>query len=183
MAIITDHDHTLLARVAAGDRSAMNELYERHAASLLAYLRVFTSDQDQIEELIQDTMVAAWKGADRFVGGSSVRSWLFAIARRRAADTLRRRTWRTIGDEELASFPDPAPDPESWAIAQSRQDQLLATIERLSPIHQEILMLIFVHQLSYQEVAEILDVPPGTVKSRLSNAKKALRAHLRTETP
>lgn len=183
MDIITEQDDALLARISAGDRDAMDALYERHCSSLVAYLRLFTSDQSHIEELVQDTMVAAWKGAGRFAGRSSVRSWLFAIARRRAADVLRRRTWQVAGDEALVSMPDPSPGPEAWALAQASQIQLLATIERLSPVHQEILMLVFVHQLSYPEVAEILDVPLGTVKSRLSNARKALRAHLRTETP
>lgn len=180
--IITKQDDALLARISAGDRDAMDALYERHCSSLVAYLRLFTSDQSHIEELVQDTMVAAWKGADRFAGRSSVRSWLFAIARRRAIDTLRRRDWRTVGDEVLASLPDPSPGPEVWALAQASQAQLIATIERLSPIHREILVLIFVSQLSYSEVAKILDIPLGTVKSRLNNARKALRAHLRTET-
>lgn len=183
MNIITEQDDALLARIAAGDRDAMDALYARYRGALSAYLRLSTSDPGQIEELIQDTMVAAWNGAGRFSGRSSVRSWLFAIARRRAVDTFRRRTWRTVGDDALASLPDPAPGPEAWAIAQAGEAQLVATIERLSPVHREVLVLVFVHQLSYPEVAEILDIPLGTVKSRLSNARKALRAHLRTETP
>lgn len=183
MAISIVDDRALLARIATGDRAAMDALYERHRSPLISYLRLFTTDQGVIEELVQDTMVAAWRGADRFHGRSSVRSWLFAIARRRAADKLRRRTWRMVGDEALASMPDPSPGPEAWALAQASQSQLLATMKRLSPVHQEVLTLVFIHELSYSEVAEILDVPLGTVKSRLNNARKSLRAHLRTETP
>ena len=182
MDIITDHDHALVDRIAAGDHEALHTLYERHRGALVAYLRLFTTDQGQIEELVQDTMVAAWTGAGRFAGHSTVRSWLFGIARRRAADTLRRKR-PVVADAELDALPDPAPGPEAWAVAQASQAHLVATIQRLSPIHQEILVLIFVHQHSYLEVAEILDIPLGTVKSRLGNARKALRAHVRTDFP
>ena len=182
MGVRTDHDQALVERIADGDRTALRPLYARHRHALVAYLRIFTSDHGQIDELVQDTMLAAWTGADRFSGRSSVRSWLFGIARRRAIDTLRRRHL-PVADTELETLPDPAPSPEAWALAQASQEELLATVERLSPVHQEILLLTFVYQLAYSEIAEMLDIPVGTVKSRLSNARRALRAHLRTELP
>lgn len=182
MEIITDHDQTLVERIAAGDRTALHTLYERHRGPLAAYLGLFTTDHGQVEEFVQDTMLAAWNGAGQFAGRSSVRSWLFGIARRRAADTLRQRR-PTVADAELDMLPDPAPGPEAWALAQADQAQLLAAIGRLSPIHREVLVLIFAHQLSYSEVAVALDIPLGTVKIRLSNARKALRTHLRTDIP
>jgi RNA polymerase sigma-70 factor (ECF subfamily) len=180
--ISTDHDQALMERIADGDRVALRELYSRHGQGLSTYLRLFTNDHGQIEEIVQDTMLAAWTGADRFAGRSTTRSWLFGIARRRAMDTLRRRRL-PVADAQLETLADPAPSPEAWALAQASQGDLLATIERLSPVHQEILLLTFVHELAYSEIAEMLEVPIGTVKSRLSNARRALRAHLRTELP
>ena len=182
MGISTDHDQALMERIAEGDRVALRTLYSRHGRALSAYVRIFTNDHGQIEEIVQDTMMAAWTGAGQFAGRSSTRSWLFGIARRRAMDTLRRRQL-PIANAELETFPDPSPSPESWALAQASQAELLATIERLSPVHQEILLLTFVYELAYGEIAEMLDIPIGTVKSRLSNARRALRAHLRTELP
>ena len=180
MKVITDDSHALIARLAAGDRAALRELYDRHSAALAAFVSRYTSDRGEIEEIVQDTMLAAWHGAGRFAGRSSVRSWLFGIARRRAADIHRR--WRPeIADAALETLSDPAPGPEAWALAQAGEDELLAAIERLSPIHREVLELVFVHHFAYAEVAETLDIPLGTVKSRLNHARKALRAHVRSD--
>ena len=80
----------LLVRMAAGDRVALAALYTQEQGAILAYLRAFTDDAELAEEVLQDTFLAAWRGAARYEGRASVRSWLFAIARRRAADRLRR---------------------------------------------------------------------------------------------
>lgn len=183
MDVITKDDHALVERIATGDPQALARLYERHRGPLSAYLSLFTADRGLIEELVQDTMLAAWDGAMRFAGRSSVRTWLFAIARRRAADILRRRSLPIVGDERIAALPDSSPGPEQQALASATQADLQAAMDRVSVVHREVLVLTFVHELSYGELGEVLGVPLGTVKSRLSNARKALRAQLRTETP
>ena len=180
MKVITDDSHALIARLAAGDRAALRELYDRHSAALAAFVSRYTSDRGEIEEIVQDTMLAAWHGAGRFAGRSSVRSWLFGIARRRAADIHRR--WRPeTADAKLDTLSDHAPGPEAWALAQAGEDELLAAMERLSPIHREVLELVFVHHFAFAEIAEMLDIPIGTVKSRLNHARKALRAHVTSD--
>src|SRR5687767_1724723 len=73
----------LVRRMAAGDRAALAELYAQEGAALLAYVRLFTADRELAEEIVQDTLLAAWRGAAEFTGRATVRSWLFAIARRR----------------------------------------------------------------------------------------------------
>lgn len=181
MRLAVVHDEELVARIVAGDRRALADLYERHRGPLAAFLRVYTADQDLIEEVTQDTMLAAWKGASRFAGRSSVRSWLFAIARRRAADVLRRKSIPITGVEVLDRHADPQPGPEGHAIAQATQDELMGAISALSAIHREVLMLVFVHELSYQEAASVIDIPVGTVKSRLNAARMALRTGIRKE--
>lgn len=183
MKLTTASDEDLVQRIAVGDLSALSALYERHRGPLFGYLCLFTRDHGLIEELVQDTILAAWTGADRFAGRSSVRSWLFAIARRRAADVLRRKSLPVVGEEELGTLPDPDPGPEGWALNQATQAQLATAVARVSAVHREVLVLIFVHELSYPESAEVLGVPVGTVKSRLSNAKRALRAILVSEKP
>ena len=183
METITVEDEALVARIAQEDEEALATLYERHQAALVSYLSLFTRDRGVIDEAIQDAMLGVWKGASQFSGRSTARSWLFAIARRRLIDLLRRKRLPALDDEVLLNHPDPGPTPERVAMENAAEAEMLAAIRRLSRVNQEILILTFAHDLSYEELASVLDVPLGTIKSRLSNARKALRQQLRTKTP
>ena len=170
-----DRDRLVLARVAAGERAALEEVYARFGGALFRYLATLTSDRRLAEEILQDTLVAVWRGAGTYRGRASVRTWLFGVARRRAYDTLRRHGPSFAPEEDLRFYPSPELEPEDALIANARSGELLGLIVRLSPLHREVLALFFFHELSYEETAKVLEVPVGTVKSRLSNAKKALR--------
>lgn len=174
-----DREQTTIARMAAGDADALSELYAQHRTPLLAYLRLLTRDAGLAEETLQDTLLAAWHGAERFAGRASVRAWLFGIARRRAHDALRQRSLRLVFDEAMAETAAADPEPEALAIAAAERDELVDAIGRLSPVHREILLLTFMHELSYRELADVLGVPLGTVQSRLCHARRALAAQLR----
>ncbi len=175
---IADEEGTVLARMAAGDRDALVELYARHRRPLLAYLRSLVADPGLAEELLQDTLFAAWTGAAGYGGRASVRAWLLGIARRRAHDAVRRRTIRAVDAQALEPLPAPDPEPESLAIAGAEREALRAALGRLAPIHREVLVLNFVQELPYRDIAAVIDVPIGTVMSRLHHAKRALRAEL-----
>ncbi len=162
-----DTDAHLIARITQGDRAALTDLYVRYRLPLFRYVLQFTPDDGLAEEIVQDTLVAVWMSARSFEGRAQVRTWLFGIARRQAHNTLRRRGLPLSAVTELDRMPADVPDP---------QDDVTAALRRLTTIHREVLTLTFVHELSYAESAAILGVPVGTVKSRLSNAKRALRA-------
>lgn len=172
-----DNAQKLISRVASGDRRALEELYSRHGRELFRYLSALTPDRYVAEEILQDTLVAVWRGADSYEGRSGARTWLFGIARRQAHNTLRKRLLPVAE----ANFDEPATgetEPEEVLIARSRGRELADHIRSLSAAHQEVLALIFFHELSYKEAAQVIGVPIGTVKSRLSNAKRALRKKL-----
>ena len=171
----TLEDAELLQHVAMGDQAALDELYTRHAAVLLRYLRQLTRDALETEEILQDTFVAAWTSAKRFEGRSTVRTWLFSIARRQWRDRHRRHALDLAPDADLDQLTDPAPTPDENALAAMASEELSALVERLSPAHRDVLALAFVDELSYAEIAQVLDVPVGTVKSRLNHAKQALK--------
>jgi RNA polymerase sigma-70 factor (ECF subfamily) len=170
----------LVARMAAGDRAALTELYAGEGTALLAYLRAFTDDRELAEEVVQDTLLAAWHGAADFSGWASVRSWLLAIARRRAADALGRPRLRVVPEDAtgLADLPSGERSSEDLAIAAATRAELAAALARMSPLYREVLDLTFAHGLSSLETAEVLGVPLATVKRRLNHAKQALRALL-----
>lgn len=171
-------DAQLIGRIGRGDRQALSELYARYQRVLFAYLLQLTPDYGLAEELLQDTLVAVWKSARSFEGRSSVLTWLIGIARRQAHNTLRQRKLPVADLSALESMPASDLEPEEVALAGVARTELSEAFCRLAPVHREVLLLIFVQELSYQETATILDVPVGTVKSRLSNARRALRALL-----
>ena len=171
-------DAGLLKRIARGDRQALSELYARHQQALFAYLLQLTPDYGLAEELLQDTLVAVWKSARSFEGRSSVLTWLIGIARRQAHNTLRQRKIPLADPTELACLPAPDLEPEASALAGVARDELAQAFRQLAPVHREVLLLMFVQELSYQETATALAIPVGTVKSRVSNARRALRALL-----
>ncbi len=172
-------DSALVARLARGDTDAVAGLYGRYGRPLFAYVAQLVGDAGLAEEIVQDTFVAAWRSAAAFQGRSSVASWLFGIARRQARDRLRRNLPITDPVERLESVPADDPEPEAAAIAAASRDELAAAIRRLPDQDREILVLTFARELGGPEIAEILGIPAGTVKSRLFNARRRLREQLR----
>jgi RNA polymerase sigma factor (sigma-70 family) len=176
-----DSDLQLVKAVALGDRQALSDLYRRYSGPLLYYLSHFTSDRGVAEELLQDTLVAVWKNSGSYRGEASVQAWLFGIARRRACKRLRRVEPPRAEATELLDVPAPDLEPEMALLASVARNEIVAALEQLAPIHREVLLLTFVHGLAYAETSEILGVPVGTIKSRLCNARRSLRALLDTE--
>ena len=175
---VADPEWAVLSRMAAGEREALAELYAQYRGPLIAYLRALIDDAGLAEEILQDTLFAAWTGAASFAGRASVRLWLLGIARRRAHDALRRRSIQAVDDATLDLLPAPDPEPESLALVGAEREALHAALRRLTPLHREVLVLNFVQELPYRDIAEVLGVPIGTVMSRLHHAKRALRAEL-----
>jgi RNA polymerase sigma factor (sigma-70 family) len=174
-------DLHIMRRVAQGDRQALTDLYLRHGQALFQYLQHLTDDRYVAEELLQDTLVAAWKNALTYRAEGSTRAWLFGIARRRAYKRLRQSEPLRADPAELEDLPAPDPEPESALLAGITRDEIAGALLRLLPIHREVLLLTFVNDLSYAETAGILGVPVGTVKSRLSNARRTMRTLLGAE--
>ncbi|WP_433201669.1 RNA polymerase sigma factor [Dactylosporangium sp. CS-047395] len=169
-------DDELLRRVARGDAAALAELYERHAGPLHGYLHRLAGDRMTAEEILQDTMLAVWRSAGAYEGRAKVTTWLFGVARRQAHNRLRGRADPVAA--ELPDGPDRGPGPEELAIAAAGGTPVAAAIDRLPGHHRDVIALVFVAGLPLADVADILAVPLGTVKSRLHHARAALAAAL-----
>lgn len=170
-----DPDASLIAAMAAGNMQALDELYARHAAGLLAFLQARLNNRQLAEEVLQDTMLAAWNNAANFRGDSSVKTWLLVIARNRAINTQRRQRPQLV---DVDAVYDLASSDTGPFEAVAREFDRLAVREallHLRPDQREILILFFFQQLSGPEIAEVLNISVGTVKSRLHRAKEALR--------
>lgn len=171
-------DARLIRRIAQQDRQALSELYESYRRPLFLYVLQLTSDYGLAEEILQDTLVAVCRSAHSFEGRAGVLTWLIGIARRQAHNTLRRYRLPLTDLAALEDMPAPELEPEEFALARVARDELVQAFRLLAPIYREVLLLIFVQELSYQETAAILEVPVGTVKSRLNGARRALRVLL-----
>jgi RNA polymerase sigma-70 factor (ECF subfamily) len=165
-------DAALLAEVASGDSAALTRLYEAHARRLFGYLLRLAGDRMVAEEILQDTMLAVWRSAHTFTGASRVTTWLFGVARRQAYNRLRGTPPPLPA--EPADRPDPALGPDELAIAAAGGTPVAEAIGRLPDHQREVIGLVFVAGLPMADVAEILSVPVGTVKSRLHHARAAL---------
>ncbi len=149
----------------------MERLYRRHAPSILALLARIFDDYQLAEEALQDTFLAVWNGA-RFDGRSQVRTWLVAIAIRQAGSKRRRQRF-AVGNQSR-DFASNDPSPEDAVVAGVDVDRLVRDLSALTRYQREVVFLAFAEQLTHPEIAKVLDVRIGTVKSRLHGAKKAL---------
>jgi RNA polymerase sigma-70 factor, ECF subfamily len=171
-------DAQLLRRIGQGDESAMAAFYREHGRVVLAQVLLVAGERVVAEEIVQDTMLAVWRGAGSFRGESSVRSWVIAIARRQTRDRLRGRRLRVVDDAFLADQPGSGPGPEVMALDRAELAEVMGAIRELAPHHREVLGLVFGSGLSLPEVAGVLEIPVGTVKSRLNAARTALSREL-----
>ena len=164
-------DRELISRVAAGDEAAFRQLYERYGDRVFRYALTLLRNLHLAEEVVQETMVAIWRGAGSFKGGSRVSTWIFGIARNQAHALLRREVRGERVPEEPLTLPDPAE-------AVEREGRVLSALAELPPDQREVVVLAFYEGLSYREIASLLGVPEGTVKSRMHLAKRKLREAL-----
>ena len=167
-------DAGLLRRIGQGDEDAMAAFYREHGRVVFAQVLLVAGERVLAEEIVQDTMLAVWRGAGSFRGEASVRSWVIAIARRQTRDRLRSRRLRVVDDAFLADQPSSGPGPEVMALDRAELAEVRTAIRELAPAHREVLGLAFGSGLSLPEVADVLEIPVGTVKSRLAAARTAL---------
>jgi RNA polymerase sigma-70 factor, ECF subfamily len=167
-------DPGLVSRIAQGDEDALAAFYREHGRVVFAQVLLVTGERVLTEEIVQDTMLAVWRGAASFRGESSVRSWVIAIARRQTRDRLRGRRLRVVDDAFLADQPGSGPGPEAIALDRAELAEVREAIRELASAHREVLGLTFGSGLSLPEVADVLEIPLGTVKSRLTAARAAL---------
>jgi RNA polymerase sigma-70 factor, ECF subfamily len=175
-------ERTLLARIAGGDQHALQCLYGLYRQRLWAYLwHQLDGDSGWTEEVVQDVFLAVWRSAQSYRGEAHVATWLFRIAHNLAANARRGRTRHPLG-QPFGAAEDDGED-ASMATA-SLEEPVLARLNlhealgQLSLKHREVLDLAFAQGFGLEEIAQILSIPVGTVKSRISYARRALRSHL-----
>ncbi len=168
-------DKTLLRRIAHGDTEAFDAFYQRYNAVAYTYILRLVHDPQVAEDLLQETFLAVWQGAHRFAGRSQVKTWLLSIAHHHAIAWYRANHNGThhVDMEQLEDLTYTAGLSDAFPL-----EEIQEALDRLTPEHRAVLELAFYHDLSYGEIALILDCPVGTVKSRLNAARRQLQALL-----
>jgi len=167
-------DEVLIGRIAKGDRLAMQVLFARHHVRVYRFVLRLVGNPTVAEDLISEVFLDVWRQADRFEGRSAVSTWMLAIARFKALSALRKKPDEELDEETAEAIEDPGDDPEVALEKKDKSVVLRKCLEKLSPEHKEIIDLVYYHEKSVEEVAEIVGIPENTVKTRMFYARKRL---------
>ncbi|MDG2244269.1 MAG: sigma-70 family RNA polymerase sigma factor [Rhodospirillaceae bacterium] len=173
----------LLVRIAEHrDKDAFSQLYAHYAPRVKSYLMRQGADQASAQELSQEAMVSVWRKADRFDSTkASAGTWIFTVARNLRIDALRKEKRPSFDPDDPAFVPAAEVAPDQFVEVGETQTKIKAAIAELPEDQAEVIRLSFYHDKPHGEIAEYLDLPLGTVKSRLRLAMRRLRMALGEE--
>lgn len=170
----TCEDLDLIGRLASGEESALVDLMERYGTPLLHFAHRMVGDSQVAEEIFQDTMFKAWQQASQFRVDGHLKAWLFRVARNNAIDHMRKKRLPTEEYTSSLQTASLAFLPECEAERSWLSDEVVRAVSLLPLAYREVVELRYFQQLGYQEIAEVLDIPLGTVKSRINYAVRRL---------
>jgi RNA polymerase sigma-70 factor (ECF subfamily) len=177
----TTSDETLIARIAGGDRLAMQVLFARHHVRVYRFVLRLVHNQATAEDLISEVFLDIWRQAGKFEGRSAVTTWMLGIARFKALSALRRRQEDELDEEMAERIEDQADDPETALAKKDKGAVLRQCLTALSAEHREVIDLVYYHEKSVEEVAEVVGIPAATVKTRMFYARKKLSELLKEQ--
>jgi RNA polymerase sigma-70 factor, ECF subfamily len=149
-------------------------LYARYHVRVFRFVVRMVRDETVAEDLISEVFLDVWRQAGRFEGRSTVSTWMLAIARFKALSALRRRLDGELDEETASAIEDPTDDPEIALEKKDKSAVIRKCLVGLSAEHREIIDLVYYHEKSVGEVAEIVGIPENTVKTRMFYARKRL---------
>jgi RNA polymerase sigma-70 factor, ECF subfamily len=167
-------DDVLIARIAQGDRLAMQVLFGRHHVMVFRFGLRLVRDEQVAKDLISEVFFDVWRQAGKFEGRSTVSTWLLAITRFKAFSALRRKKDVESDEDAANAIEDPADSPEMSVQKMDISNAVRRCLTALTSEHREVIDLVYYHEKSIEEVAEIVGIPANTVKTRLFYARKKL---------
>ena len=173
-----DADEALIQAIAKGDRPAMQTLYRRHHVRIYRFILRLTNDASSAEDLVSEVFIGAWRQAGSFRSKSQVSTWLLAIARNKALSALGRRRDEQLNDDAADLIADPACDADTMIEDRERSAIIRKCLSQLSSDHREVIDLVYYHEKTVEEVAQIIHVPASTVKTRMFYARKRMEKFL-----
>ena len=175
---MNDQEHNLIQAARNGDQAAFGELVQQYQKRVFALAVRMCPTPELAEEAAQEAFLAAWQGLPFFRGDSAFATWLYRLTSNACVDLLRKENRHQDDETVSAEVPDPAPTPEKAVEQKELRRQIEAGLQTLSPEHREVLILREIQQLSYDEIADVLSLDLGTVKSRINRGRRQLREFL-----
>ena len=172
----------LMERIRAKEVDAFEELYRSYRNRLARFLFKLVHRPHMVEEIMNDTLMVVWDRAHAFNGDSKLSTWIFAIAYRKSMKALRSHQ-EPIDDKNAEERVSLDPSPEEEFGRERIRALLLQAINELSAEHRAVVEFTYFHEIGYQEIAEIMSCPVGTVKTRMFHARRQLRRRLTGELP
>jgi RNA polymerase sigma-70 factor (ECF subfamily) len=167
-------DDVLIGRIANGDRLAMQVLFARHHVRVFRFVLRLVREEATAEDLISEVFLDVWRQAGRFEGRSQVSTWLLAIARFKALSALRRKPEQELDEETAEAIEDTSDTPDVTLAKKETGVVIKQCLTLLTAEHREIIDLVYYHEKSVEEVAEIVGIPEATVKTRMFYARRKL---------
>ncbi len=167
-------DAIVIKRIAAQEDAALRELYVLYGQRMMAYALRLTQDRAMAEDVVQDSLVVVWRSAGRFRGEGRVIAWLLGIVHHTAMKALRH-PHQSIPEAMAETLTAAAPSPAEQVEADERAAWVRRGLQSLTPNHRAALELVFYQGMSLAEAADVCGCQVGTIKSRLSYARRYLR--------
>jgi len=174
-----EQDLDISRRISGGDETAMRIVYDLYSAPLFNFIKSWLADPHAASDIVHETMMIVWKRSDRYQGRSSLKSWIFSIAKNKAIDLNRKSSRMVYTDEDLDAV-DLDVSPVEALSNLENSNTIKQAVSKLSDTHKRMIHLAFYEDLSYKEISEIEGCPVGTVKTRVLHAKKLLMKDLAT---
>jgi RNA polymerase sigma factor (sigma-70 family) len=174
------NDASLVERIRARDLRAFEQLYKAYHGRMSRFLLNMLRRPQLVEEVLNDTMMVVWDKIGDFQGASKLSTWMFGIAYRQGLNALRRLD-EPVEDDRSAALESHEATPEQSAGETRSSKALAEAIDALSPAHRAVVNLTYFQDIGYREIAEILDCPVDTVKTRMFHARRHLKQSLAGE--
>lgn len=165
----------LIERIAARDEAAMADFYRLFEARLYRFIKTKLNDSFEADDILNETFLEVWRKAGMFEGRSKVSTWLFGIAYYKTMDRLRARNPLLVSDELAPEVVDESAQADACVLAADDADHIRFCLDRLKAAHRAVLELAFFEDMSYGEIAKVVNCPEGTVKTRIFHAKQLMK--------
>ncbi|MBL4621866.1 MAG: sigma-70 family RNA polymerase sigma factor [Immundisolibacteraceae bacterium] len=165
----------ILNKISSGDESAFADFYRLYESRLYRFICSKLNDSFEASDILHEVFLEVWRKADKFEGRSKVSTWLFGIAYYKTMDRLRKKIPYTVDDEQFFEIKDDAPAQLSCMVTVENAGDVRFCLKTLKDVHRSVMELTFYNELSYREIATIIDCPENTVKTRMFHAKQLIK--------
>jgi len=165
----------LLQKIAAGDEAAFADFYREHETKVYKFIRSKLNDSFEAYDILNETFLEVWRKAGTFKGQSKVTTWVFGIAYHKTVDKMRKKKPIPMSDDEFPEIVDESPDAMACLLTRESGEHIRFCLDTLKEAHRSVMELAFFEDMTYGEIATVVECPENTVKTRMFHARQAMK--------